>query len=191
MPDEMTKQGPVISDTIAEVQGIFPSDDALQDAVGRLTRAGFDRAALSLPAARPAVDQATPNEGAANPDTEDDARQVRTLGSSTAAAVGAAIGAGLTVASGGAALPAFAAAAGLGLVSGGGVFAASTAASDAQHEARTEAASVGELVLAVNLRDGSEAAKAEEAMRAAGASRVETVQRQGAGIASSSWTGRG
>lgn len=182
MPSDFPRSGPVINDAIDEVQGIFPSDAALQDAVGRLTRLGFDRASLSLPAASPAAADATPNEGAANPDTEDDARQIRTLGSSTAAVVGAAVGAGLTVATGGAALGAFAAAAGLGLAAGGGVFAATTAASDAQHEDRTDAALHGQLVLAVNLRDGSEAAKAEAAMREAGATRVETVRRRGAGI---------
>jgi hypothetical protein len=183
MPSDIQKPGPVISDTIEEVQGIFASDAALQDAVGRLTRAGFDRAALSLPAASPSVAEATPNAGAENPNTEDDVRQLRTLGSSTAGIVGAAIGAGLTVASGGAALPAFAAAAGLGLVTGGGVFAASTAAGDAQHEARDDAAAVGELVLAVNLRAPTDAAKAEAAMRDSGAVRVERIQRRGVGIA--------
>ena len=182
LPSPSGKPGPVINNAIDEVQGIFPSDAALQDAVGRLTRAGFDRAALSLPVASPARGDATPNEGAANPDTEDDARQLRTLGSSTAAVVGAAIGAGLTVATGGAALPALAAAAGLGLASGGGVFAAATAASEGQSEERNEAAASGQLVLAVNLRDVNEASKAEAAMREAGASRVETVRREGAGI---------
>jgi hypothetical protein len=183
MPSDLPKPGPVILDTIEEVQGIFPSEAALQDAVGRLTRLGFDRAALSLPAASPDPAHATPNEGAEDPDTEDDARQLRTLGSSTAAAVGAAVGAGLTVATGGAALPAFAAAAGLGLAAGGGVFAASTAAADAQHDARSAAAHAGQLVLAVNLRHGGEAAKAEAAMRDSGATQVQSVQRRGAAIA--------
>jgi hypothetical protein len=182
MPSDLPKSGPVISDTIEEVQGIFPSDAALQDAVGRLTRAGFDRAALSLPAASPSLGNATPEAGAENPDMEDDMRQLRTLGSSTAGLVGAAVGAGLTVASGGALLPAMAAAAGLGLVTGGGAFAASTAASDAQHDQRTDAAEAGQLVLSVNLRDPADAPKAEAAMRHAGATRVESVQRRGAGI---------
>jgi hypothetical protein len=190
MPD-VTKPGPVISNTIAEVQGIFPSDAALQDAMSRLTLLGFDRAALSLPTASPRPGEATPEAGAEDPNTEDDARQIRTLQSSMAAAVGAAVGAGLTVASGGAALPAFAAAAGLGLASGGGVFAARTAANDAQHDSRDEAAASGELVLAVNLRDASEAAKAEAAMQEAGATRVAYVERTGAGISAASWTGRG
>jgi hypothetical protein len=183
MPSDIQKPGPVISDTIEEVQGIFASDAALQDAVGRLTRAGFDRAALSLPAASPSAAEATPEQGAANPDMADDVRQLRTLSSSTAGIVGAAVGAGLTVASGGAALPAFAAAAGLGLITGGGVFAAGTAAGEAQHQARDEAASSGRLVLAVNLRSPADAAKACAAMRESGATRVEQVRRRGAGIA--------
>jgi hypothetical protein len=182
MPSDLPKPGPVIADTIAEVQGIFATDAALQDAIGRLTLLGFDRAALSLPKAFLNIAEATPNEGAQNPDTEDDARQLRTLGSSTAAVVGAAIGAGLTVATGGAALPALAAAAGLGLVSGGGVFAASTAAAGIQHEERASAAAAGQLVLAVSLRQAGDAAKAEAAMRDAGATRVEEVCRTGAAI---------
>jgi hypothetical protein len=183
MDTDLPKPGPVINNSIQEVQGIFPSDAALQDAVGRLTRIGFDRASLSLPAASPSAAHATPNEGAANPDMEDDARQIRTLGSSTAATIGAAVGAGLTVATGGAALPALAAAAGLGLMAGGGVFAATTAASEAQHDERTDAAHHGELVLAVNLRNAGDAPKAEAAMREAGATRVESVTRHGAGLA--------
>jgi hypothetical protein len=82
-------------------------------------------------------------------------------------------------------LPAFAAAAGLGLAAGGGVFAASTAASEAQHDQRNDAARDGELVLAVNLRDVEEAGKAEAAMREAGATRVASVRREGAGITAS------
>ncbi len=82
-------------------------------------------------------------------------------------------------------MPAFAAAAGLGLAAGGGVFAASTAASNAQHDERNDAARHGELVLAVNLRDAAEAAKAEAAMREAGATRVASVRREGAGITAS------
>ena len=76
---------PSLSDTIQEVQGVFPNDRALQDAIGRLTRTGFDRAALSLPAANPAHADATPSHGAENPNTEDDMRQSRTLQSSMAA----------------------------------------------------------------------------------------------------------
>jgi hypothetical protein len=191
MTADASRAGPAINDVIAEVQGIFPSDAALQDAIGRLTRIGFDRASLSLPAASPAPGAATPEAGAADPNTQDDERQLRTLESSTAAVVGAAIGAGLTVASGGAALHAYAAAAGLGLVSGGGVFAARTAANEAQDEARDDAAAAGELVLAVHLRHAADAAKAEAAMQEAGAMRVAYVEREGAGISSASWTGRG
>jgi hypothetical protein len=182
MSTDLPKPGPMLVESIDEVQAIFPTDAALQDAVGRLTRSGFDRAALSLPAASPDGATATPEQGAANPDTEDDSRQLRTLGSSTAATVGAAIGAGLTVATGGAALPAVAAAAALGLVAGGGVFAASSAVSGAEHDRREDAGHAGALVLAVNLRDAAEAPKAEAAMREAGATRVERVRRQGAGI---------
>ncbi len=176
------KAGPVLSEHIQEVQGIFPSDAALQDAIGRLTRAGFDRAAISLPAANPAPSDATPTAGAADPDTEDDTRQVRTLQTSMAATVGAMAAAGATIATGGAAALAIAAAAGVGLAAGGAVSAANTAVDKAQSQGRHEAARAGQLVLAVNVSSGGDLAKAEAAMREAGASHVQPVNRTGASI---------
>ncbi len=181
--------GPAIEATIDQVEGHFPSDAALQEAVGRLTRLGFDRATLSLPAADPRATRATgaagaaghiddtPEAGAANPNLEDDQRQARTLGSSTAAAAAAMLGAGVVVATGGAALAAVAAAAGGAAVAGGGVFAATSAADTADHDGREAAAAAGELRLAVTVRGADELARAEVAMREAGASRVATVHR--------------
>ena len=61
-----TKAGPALDQTVFEVQGHFPSDAALQDALTRLNAAGFDRAQLSLPDEQ-ATDTATPTEGAENP----------------------------------------------------------------------------------------------------------------------------
>ena len=176
------KEGPVLSEQVQEVQGIFPSDAALQDAIGRLTRSGFDRAAISLPAASPTPGNATPTSGAADPDTVDDTRQVRTLQTSMAATVGAFAAAGATIATGGAAALAIAAAAGAGLAAGGAVSAANTAVDNAQSEGRHEAARAGQLVLAVNVSSSEDVAKAEAAMREAGASQVAPVNRTGASI---------
>jgi hypothetical protein len=164
MPDETTAQGPAISDTIQQVQGIFASDEALQNAVGLLTREGFDRAALSLPVAHQAASAATPEGSALDPNTEDDQRQARTLGSSTAAAAGAMLGAGVVVATGAA-------------LAGGSVFAATSAADASNHEGREASAAVGELMLAVTVRNPAEAAKAEATFRSAGATDVRVRRR--------------
>jgi hypothetical protein len=75
------------------------------------------------------------------------------------------------------ALPAVAAAiaggVGLGAVAGG----LSKASDRMQHETREEAAARGELLLSVHLRDPARQAVAEQAMREAGASRIEGVVR--------------
>jgi hypothetical protein len=166
-----------MENTIDQVEGHFPGDAALQDAVGRLTRLGFDRAALSLPVPRADADGATPEGGATNPNMEDDQRQARTLGSSTAAAAAAMLGAGVVVATGGAALAAVAAAAGGAALAGGGVFAATNANDVADHTGREAAAASGELVLAVTTHGPEESTRAQAAMREAGATRVNTVRR--------------
>jgi len=173
---------PVINDTIHEVHGIFPDDAALQDAIFRLTRAGFDRAALSLPAANPKPEDATPTAGAGNPTTEDDSRQFRTLHSSMAASVGAMVGAGVTVATGGAALVAAAAAVGLGVAAGGAMQAVHGAADAAQADHRDVAASAGRLVLSAAVSDPDSVLKATAAMQQAGATRVEAVRRTGGSL---------
>lgn len=170
--------------SVQEVQGVFPNDAALQDAIGRLTRLGFDRAGLSLPAANPAPYDATPESGAEDPNTEDDSRQARTLHSSMAASVGAMIGAGVTVATGGAALLAGAAALGVGAVAGGATAVAQTAGTNAVSRSHDESAAQGQLVLSALAPDADAVAKARVAMQQAGASRVETVTRHSATIAS-------
>ena len=53
--------------------------DAMQAAVAGLEMSGFDRADLSLPEAMPPAERATPEAGAKPVDTEEDARQTRTL----------------------------------------------------------------------------------------------------------------
>jgi hypothetical protein len=163
------KAGPAIGDTVHEVRAIFASDAALQDAIDRLTRVGFDRADLSLPDAHPMMAQATPEQGAADPDTDEDNRQIRTMQTSMAGGTGALVAAGVVVMTGGAALPALAAAAVAGLGVGGLVSAANTAGVHAQHNARESAAGRGELVLSVRVSDEGDRARAEQAMREAGA----------------------
>jgi hypothetical protein len=174
-----TKPGPVLDEAIDEVQGIFPSETALQTAITGLELAVFDRARISLPAANPAHAEATPAMGAEEPMTEQDTRQARTLGSSMAAGIGAIAGAGLTVATGGAAGLALAAAAGLGAVAGGSVLAATSAANQSLVKGHDDAADAGQLVLAVSISTAPETDKAVAAMRDAGASRVEPVRRVG------------
>jgi hypothetical protein len=178
----MPSTGPSINDTIQEVQGVFPNDAALQDAIGRLTLLGFDRAALSLPAAKPAYEDATPSYGAENPTTEDDMRQARTLQSSMAAAAGAMIGAGVTVATGGAAALAAAAALGLGAAAGGVTAAANMVVDSSQAQDRDEAAAQGALVLSATAHDEESVQKARQGMHEAGALRVETVKRTAGAI---------
>ncbi len=177
-----SKQGPILNNAIDEVQGIFSSDAALQEAVSKLTLAGFDRAELSLPATHPASGDATPNEGAAAVGTETDERQMRTLLSSGAGVAAAMAAAGATIATGGAAGIAIAAAAGGALAAGGATSAAVSAVGGAQKDARDDAAASGELVLAIRTATPEAAAKAEAALHDAGAVRVARVERQGANV---------
>lgn len=185
-----------MADTVG-VQALFPTDAALQDAIGRLTLLGFDRADLSVPDR--ANDDPAAEAPAAMPNTETDTRQARTLASSMAGAVGAVAAAGATIATGGAAalvvgaaLAAGAGAAGLANVGGTAV---GTAASDT----RDEAGARGELHLMVRTRTQEKMAAAETAMRDAGGTSIAQVvddpaavtqpTGQTAGISSAAWTG--
>jgi hypothetical protein len=184
--------GPALAETVSEVQAIFPSDAALQDAVGRLRVAGFDHADLSLPPARLEPATATPDQAAAPALGEDDSRQARTMNTSMAATAGAFLGAALTVATGGAAAVAVAAAAAGGAVAGGSAYGATSAAKQAEDEARAEAGRRGELVLAVRTPDDAARRRAETVLREAGAARIAAVTRENAalpGANSAGWTG--
>ena len=171
------KAGPPLTEAVQEVRGAFPSDQAMQDAISRLSMAGFDRAEISLPDADPAPTRATPEQSAENPETEDDSRQSRTLHTSMAASVGAMAAAGAVIATGGAALPAVAAAVAGGLGLGAAAEGLSKASDKVQHDMREEAAARGELLLSVHLRDPARQGIAEQAMREAGASRIEGIVR--------------
>ena len=186
----VSKPGPALSDSVDEVQGVFPSDAAMQKAIGELTLAGFDRAALSLPTGATHGLGATPTEGAADPMTDTDVRQARTMGTSMAGTIGAFAAAGATIATGGAAGVAIAAAAAIGAGSALAVNAAGNAVDAAQTDGRNEAASAGRLVLAVHAPDAVLREKAATILQAAGATEVGSVTRaSGAGVDSTGWTG--
>lgn len=180
---------PRLSDKTDEIQAVFPSDDALQDAIGRLTQMGFDRADLSLPAAAPRSGENTPDQGAADPNTDTDSRQLRTMGAGISASAGAMAAAGAVIAAtGGAAAPVIGAALAGGVVFGGASELVHHGADAEQKAARDHAAAEGRLVLAVNLRDPAREAEAAQAMEQAGATRVVAVTR-GAAVNSAGWTG--
>ena len=113
--------GPAIGE-LHEVRGWFTNSEQMQAAIQRLSASGFDRADLAVPETDAPSRRSTPESGALPADTEDDARQARTLHTSTAAAVAALAGAGITVATGGAAAPAVAAALAAGAAAGGATF---------------------------------------------------------------------
>jgi hypothetical protein len=186
------KAGPAIAEAVEEVQGVFPSDAALQDAVAKLTMAGFDRAELSLPSTTPTPSQATPEQGAADPMTDTDVRQARTMGTSMAGTIGAMAAAGATIATGGAAGVAIAAAAAVGAGSALAANAAGNAAGHVQAEERNEAAALGRLVLAVHAPNLAKREIAERLLKEAGATSVASVKREAgelSGIDSAGWTG--
>ncbi len=191
MSEKTSESGPVLGGPVEEVQGIFPTDAAMQDALGRLRMVGFDHADLSLPMTQPTANVATPELGAANPVTEDDMRQARTMGTSMAGYIGAFAAAGATVATGGAVGVAIAAAAAVGAGSALAANAVGTAAKDSQEESRAESAAAGELVLAVRATTPEKRADAEKIMLQAGATSVAAIKREPAapGLDSSSWTG--
>ena len=179
---EAAKPGPAIPPAVMEVEGIFPSDAALQDAVARLTQAGFDRADLSLPEATPATAEATPEAGAAAVTTETDVRQARTLGTGLAASAAGMAAAGVIIATGGAAAVAVGAAAAAGVGTAAITEAAGKAVESTGKDTREQAASRGELVLAVRAVETPRQDLARELMQASGATRVETVRRTGGTI---------
>src|SRR5580704_10625377 len=104
MSEAVRKEGPAIGEA-HEARAHFTDPAAMQAAVAQLQMSGFDRADLSLPEAMPPVERGTPEAGAKPVDTEEDARQARTLHTSGAAAVMGMAAAGVVIASGGAAAP--------------------------------------------------------------------------------------
>jgi len=151
-----------------EVRATFRDPDSMQDAVSRLELSGFDRADLSLPEVMPPAERATPDAGAKPVDTEEDARQARTLHTSGAAAAVGMAAAGVVVATGGAAAPAIAAAVIGGGLAGGIAYAVSSVSNEDEQMDREHKAASGALVLSVRAPNAEKRAEAEAIMRAAG-----------------------
>ncbi len=190
---EGAKPGPALNESVQEVQGHFPNDAAMQEALSRLTLAGYDRADFSLPEEQPAGTHTTPNEGAENPTDDIDKTQLRTMGTSMAGYAGAAAVAGATIATGGAAGVAALAAAAIGVGTAAAANAAGQLADQASVDNRNQRGAEGTLVLAVRTRSAEQAEQVMQLMREAGAGSVAPVTRSDdvmtRGVSAASWTG--
>nr|WP_294518860.1 hypothetical protein [uncultured Rhodopila sp.] len=158
---------------LGQVRATFADADRMQDAVGKLSVSGFDRADISLPSATGASNPLA--AGSRPAATEEDARQSRTLGASLAGTAAALAAAGVTIASGGAAVPAVAAAVAAGGAAGGATFAVHGAANKAEQQDRDARAQAGDLVLIVQAKTPEKQSAAEVILRAAGATDIETT----------------
>jgi outer membrane lipoprotein SlyB len=163
--------GPAIG-TLQEVRGTFSNSEQMQEAIQQLSASGFDRADLAVPEAGAPITRSTPESGALPADTEDDARQARTLHTSTAAAIAALAGAGVTVATGGAAAPAVAAALAAGAAAGGATYAVSSAANNQEQAELDVRAATGRLILSVRAPTTAKRSVAAAILRGAGATDV-------------------
>lgn len=148
----------------AQVCGEFSGGAKLDEAMSRLEGSAFQRADLS-----------TQRPGEPHQDNvmrEDDVRNLRTLGTSTAAAMAMAA-AGIVVATGGAALPAVAAAVAAGGAAGvAGTVIGQVATPGGQDSAHQAADGSGGVVLMVHAASPEKQAKAEEILRDCGATRI-------------------
>jgi hypothetical protein len=171
---QTAERGPAIG-ALHEVRGTFANSEQMQEAIKRLTASGFDRADLSVPEAAAPARRSTPESGAMPADTEEDARQARTLHTSTAAAAAALAGAAITVGTGGAALPAVAAAVAAGAAAGGATFAVSSAANDQEQAELDMRASMGRLMLSVRTPTAAKRSEAEAILRGSGATDLQEV----------------
>lgn len=165
------ERGPEIG-ALHEVRGTFNSAEQMQAAIQQLSVSGFDRADLSVPEAAPPAARSTPESGALEADTEDDARQARTMHTSTAATMAALAAAGVTVATGGAAAPAVAAAVAAGAAVGGATYAVSSAANQQEQTELDTRAALGSLILAVRAPTATKRSTAEGILRGAGATDI-------------------
>jgi hypothetical protein len=156
-----------------QVRASFANADRMQHAVGKLSISGFDRADISRPPAVAAEHSLAAESQPAF--TEEDARQSRTLGASTAGAAAALAAVGVTIATGGAAIPAVAAAVAAGGSVGGATFLAHGASNRLEQNERDAQAASGDLVLTVHTATDAKQAEAEAILRAAGATHIETL----------------
>ena len=154
------------------VFGLFPTSQALVNAIKQLEAAGFDRADLSLPEMDPPPERATPELGAKPPDTDIDAQQSRSFHSGVGGSIGA-MAAALVVAVTGGTLGAM-----IGAAIGGGLAVAapahliSRAASRREQGDRDRKVAKGRLVLSVRVPKAERAARATDILRQSGATRV-------------------
>lgn len=160
---------------LQEVRATFADPDRMQEAANKLAMSGFDRADMSLPSQGHSLDESAPEAASKPVSTGEDARQARTLGSSTVGSVVALAAAGVTIATGGAAAPAVAAAVLAGGAAGGATFAATAAATGGEQQERERQAAAGGLVLSVRAQNEAKQAEAVAIMRAAGATDVQTI----------------
>ncbi len=189
---DQDKAGPALGEQAHELQGRFPNDASLQDALGRLTLIGFDHADFSIPDPNSASD--TPDQGASAATDDIDKSQLRTMASGMGGVAAGMAVAGAMMATGGLAGPLIAAAAGVSAIgtsaatSGAGVL-----ASQAGSKERDRWGAEGKLILGVRLRSAEKMRAAEQAMREAGATEVTAVSRAEQavtrGVNASSWTG--
>ena len=170
------------------MQAVFASDEALQDAIGRLTTLGFDRSDLTVSDQSAASAAGASEASGSAPTTETDTRQARTLATSMAGTAGAFVAAGLTIATGGAAAVAAGAALAAGAGAAGAANLTGSAASQATADQRQQAAERGALTLIVQLRTPDKAPVAEAALRDAGGQDVTRLIPAGS-VTSASWTG--
>ncbi len=190
---EGQKQGPSLATSVAEVQGVFPNDDTMQDALSQLTLAGYDRADFSLPEEQASTAASTPNESAENPTDDVDKAQLRTLGTGMAGYAGAVAVAGAVLATGGAALLAVGGAAVVGAGTAAAANAVGQAADQSAIAERNRRGANGTLMLAVRTRTPAQAQQVMDLMQKMGATKVNPVTRSDdaltAGISAASWTG--
>jgi hypothetical protein len=172
MSASVPKEGPAIG-PLHEVRATFSDPGAMQEAVSRLERAGFDRADLSLPDVAAPFQRATPEAGAKPADTESDARQARTLHVSGAASAMALAAAAVVIGTGGSILWAVVAAVGGAAIVGGIAYLLSSVANQSEQEDRERKAATGTLVLEVRAPTSAKRSEAQMILQACGGGRVE------------------
>lgn len=175
MADLAKEMGEVPIESLHEVRARFDDADALDRAVASLEMSGFDRADLSLPEAMPSRAEDTPEAGAKPVDTEEDARQARTLHTSSAASLAGMAAAGVVIATGGAAAPAVAAAAAGAGLAGGIAYGLSSAANRDEQVDRRHRATAGELILSVHASSPEKREHAKAILREAGGTELEAT----------------
>ena len=184
-----------MSEMMQETQGWFPDNESLQAVIAKLVLARYNQTDFRLPDEHAAANSvaSTLNKGTDAPETPIDHQQLRTLGTGMASYAGAAIAAGVVLATGGAAaLVAGAAAAG-----GLGVAAISTGVGKAAYQVHVDEhdrdGAAGTLMLAVPVADQLQADEVAHIMRENGASQTKLVPRIDEaltpGVSASSWTG--